>query len=35
VIRVLLTGSRRSPDLGQVCAAIGEPEVLRRARTLS
>ena len=35
VIRVLLTGSRRSPDLGQVCAAIGEPEVLRRARALS
>jgi len=35
VIRVLLTGSRRSPDLGQVCAAIGEPEVLRRARALA
>jgi glutamyl-tRNA synthetase len=35
VIRVLLTGSRRSPDLGEVCAAIGEPEVLRRARALS
>ena len=35
VIRVLLTGSRRSPDLGQICAAIGEPEVLRRARALS
>jgi glutamyl-tRNA synthetase len=34
VIRVLLTGSRRSPDLGQVCAAIGEDEVLRRARAL-
>ena len=31
VIRVLLTGSLQSPDLGQVCAAIGEPEVLRRA----
>jgi len=35
VIRVLLTGSRRSPDLGEVCAAIGEPEVLRRALALS
>ena len=35
VIRVLLTGSRQSPGLGQVCAAIGEPEVLRRARALS
>ena len=35
VIRVLITGSRRSPDLGQVCAALGEPEVLRRARALS
>ena len=34
VIRVLLTGSLQSPDLGQVCAAIGEPEVLRRARAL-
>ena len=31
---VLLTGSRQSPDLGEVCAAIGEPEVLRRARAL-
>jgi glutamyl-tRNA synthetase len=35
VIRVLLTGSLQSPDLGEVCAAIGEPEVLRRARALS
>ena len=35
VIRVLLTGSRQSPDLGQICATIGEPEVLRRARALS
>src|SRR6201996_8728541 len=34
VIRVLLPGSGRSPDLGQVCAAIGEAEVLRRARAL-
>ncbi len=34
VIRVLLTGSLQSPDLGQVCAAIGEPEVLRRVRAL-
>jgi glutamyl-tRNA synthetase len=35
VIRVLLTGSLQSPDLGQVCAAIGEPEVLRRARAVT
>jgi glutamyl-tRNA synthetase len=35
VIRVLLTGSRRSPDLGEVCAAIGEPEALRRARAVT
>jgi glutamyl-tRNA synthetase len=35
VIRVLLTGSLQSPDLGEVCAVIGEPEVLRRARALS
>lgn len=34
VIRVLLTGSLQSPDLGQVCAAIGEDEVLRRVRAL-
>jgi glutamyl-tRNA synthetase len=35
VIRVLLTGSRQSPDLGQVAAAIGQAEVLRRARALT
>jgi len=35
VIRVLLTGSRQSPDLGQVAAAIGKDEVLRRVRALS
>jgi glutamyl-tRNA synthetase len=35
VIRVLLTGSLQSPDLGQVAAAIGELEVLRRVRALS
>jgi len=34
VIRVLLTGSLQSPDLGQVAAAIGQEEVLRRARAL-
>jgi len=30
VIRVLLTGSRQSPDLAQVAAALGQAEVLRR-----
>jgi glutamyl-tRNA synthetase len=35
VIRVLLTGSRRSPDLGQVAAAIGAGEVLRRVGALT
>jgi glutamyl-tRNA synthetase len=35
VIRVLLTGSRQSPDLGQVAAAIGKDEVLRRVRALN
>jgi glutamyl-tRNA synthetase len=34
VIRVLLTGSLQSPDLGQVSAAIGQDEVLRRVRAL-
>jgi glutamyl-tRNA synthetase len=32
VIRVLLTGSTRSPDLAQVAAALGSAEVSRRAR---
>ena len=30
IIRVLLTGSTRSPDLAQVAAALGTDEVLRR-----
>jgi glutamyl-tRNA synthetase len=34
VIRVLLTGTRRSPDLAQVAAALGPDEVLRRVRAL-
>jgi len=32
VIRVLLTGSSRSPDLGEVARALGTEEVLRRVR---
>jgi glutamyl-tRNA synthetase len=35
VIRVLLTGSRRSPDLAQVAGALGTEEVLRRVRAVS
>jgi glutamyl-tRNA synthetase len=35
VIRVLVTGSRQSPDLEQVAAALGRAEVLRRAGALS
>ena len=34
VIRVLLTGTRRSPELSQVAAALGPDEVLRRVRAL-
>jgi hypothetical protein len=34
VIRVLLTGSQRSPDLADVAAALGPDEVLRRIRAL-
>jgi glutamyl-tRNA synthetase len=34
VIRVLLTGNRRSADLAQVAAALGTQEVLRRVRAL-
>ena len=30
VIRVLLTGSRQSPGLDEVAAALGKDEVLRR-----
>src|SRR6202000_2192127 len=35
VIRVLVTGSRQSPDLEQTCAALGRAEVLRRVNALS
>jgi len=34
VIRILLTGTPRSPDLGQVAAALGTEEVLRRIRAV-
>jgi glutamyl-tRNA synthetase len=34
VIRVLLTGTPRSPDLAQVAAALGTDEVLRRIRAV-
>jgi glutamyl-tRNA synthetase len=34
VIRVLITGSRQSPDLEQTCAALGRTEVLRRVTAL-
>ena len=35
VIRVLVTGSRQSPDLAQTCAALGRAEVLRRVTALA
>ncbi|HEX4090818.1 MAG TPA: hypothetical protein VHZ33_19070 [Trebonia sp.] len=35
MIRVLVTGSRQSPDLEQTCAALGRAEVLRRVNALS
>jgi glutamyl-tRNA synthetase len=34
VIRILLTGSTRSPDLAQVAGALGADEVLRRSRAV-
>jgi glutamyl-tRNA synthetase len=34
VIRILLTGTPRSPDLEQVAAALGTDEVLRRVRAV-
>ena len=34
VIRVLITGTSRSPDLAYVAAALGEEEVLRRVRAV-
>ena len=35
VIRVLITGTRQSPDLAAICAALGRDEVLRRVRALT
>jgi glutamyl-tRNA synthetase len=35
VIRVLLTGSRNSPDLKAVAAALGTDEVLHRVRCVA
>jgi glutamyl-tRNA synthetase len=35
VIRVLITGSRQSPDLTQTAAALGRDEVLRRIAALA
>ena len=35
VIRVLITGTKRSPDLQQVADALGPDEVLRRVRALN
>ena len=34
IIRVLITGTRRSPELADVTAALGTEEVLRRVRAL-
>jgi glutamyl-tRNA synthetase len=35
VIRVLITGTRQSPDLAAICAALGREEVLRRVGALA
>jgi glutamyl-tRNA synthetase len=35
IIRVLVTGTRQSPDLASICAALGRDEVLRRVRALA
>jgi glutamyl-tRNA synthetase len=34
VIRVLLTGSKQSPDMAEICGALGTDEVLRRVRAV-
>ena len=34
-IRVLLTGTTRSPDLPEVAGALGTDEVLRRVRAVA
>jgi Anticodon binding domain len=34
VIRVLITGTRRSPDLAAICTALGTEEVLTRTRAV-
>ena len=34
VIRVLITGTRRSPDLAAICAALGGAEVVTRTRAV-
>ena len=35
VIRVLITGTRQSPDLASICAALGRDEVLRRVSSFA
>jgi glutamyl-tRNA synthetase len=35
VIRVLITGTRQSPNLEAICAALGRDEVLRRVRAIT
>jgi glutamyl-tRNA synthetase len=35
VIRVLMTGTRQSPDLGQIAEALGRDEVLRRVTAIA
>jgi glutamyl-tRNA synthetase len=35
VVRVLITGTRRSPDLAEICAALGQDEVIGRVRGLA
>lgn len=35
IIRVLITGTRQSPDLAEICAALGREEVIRRVRAVA